>query len=71
MHVTASVGVCIYPDFATDAKHLLKRADAAMYAAKDNGRNQHQIFSEDMLKETRGSAVDGTCAATCAGEWRA
>jgi diguanylate cyclase (GGDEF)-like protein/PAS domain S-box-containing protein len=52
VHVTASVGVCIYPDFATDAKHLLKRADAAMYAAKENGRNQHQIFSESMLKET-------------------
>ena len=52
MQVTASVGVCIYPDFAADAKHLLKRADSAMYAAKENGRNQHQIFSEDMLKET-------------------
>jgi diguanylate cyclase (GGDEF)-like protein/PAS domain S-box-containing protein len=52
VNVTASVGVCIYPDFAADAKHLLKRADSAMYAAKDNGRNQHQIFSEDMLKET-------------------
>jgi diguanylate cyclase (GGDEF)-like protein len=52
VHVTASVGVCVYPDFASDAKHLLKRADAAMYAAKENGRNQHQIFSESMLKET-------------------
>lgn len=52
VHVTSSVGVCIYPDFAADAKHLLKRADAAMYAAKENGRNQFQIFSEDMLKET-------------------
>jgi diguanylate cyclase (GGDEF)-like protein/PAS domain S-box-containing protein len=52
VNVTASVGVCIYPDFAADAKHLLKRADAAMYAAKENGRNQYQIFSEDMLKET-------------------
>jgi diguanylate cyclase (GGDEF)-like protein/PAS domain S-box-containing protein len=52
VNVTASVGVCIYPDFAADAKHLLKRADSAMYAAKENGRNQHQIFSEDMLKET-------------------
>ena len=50
--VTTSVGVCIYPDFASDVKHLFKRADAAMYAAKENGRNQHQIFSEDMLKET-------------------
>jgi diguanylate cyclase (GGDEF)-like protein/PAS domain S-box-containing protein len=52
VNVTASVGVCIYPDFASDAKHLLKRADSAMYAAKESGRNQHQIFSEDMLKET-------------------
>jgi diguanylate cyclase (GGDEF)-like protein/PAS domain S-box-containing protein len=53
VHVSASVGVCVYPDFATDARHLLKRADAALYAAKENGRNQHQIFSEDMLKETK------------------
>ena len=52
MQVTASVGVCIYPDFAMDAKHLLKRADSAMYVAKENGRNQHQIFSIDMLKES-------------------
>jgi diguanylate cyclase (GGDEF)-like protein/PAS domain S-box-containing protein len=52
VQLTASVGVCIYPDFATDAKHLLKRADSAMYAAKENGRNQHQIFSESMLQET-------------------
>jgi diguanylate cyclase (GGDEF)-like protein len=50
--VTASVGVCIYPDFAADVKHLFKRADAAMYTAKENGRNQYQIFTEDMLKET-------------------
>ncbi|HEU4636454.1 MAG TPA: EAL domain-containing protein [Edaphobacter sp.] len=50
--VTISIGVCIFPDFAKDAKHLLRRADSAMYAAKENGRNQYQIFSEDMLKET-------------------
>jgi diguanylate cyclase (GGDEF)-like protein/PAS domain S-box-containing protein len=52
LSVTASVGVCIYPDFATDAESLLERADAAMYVAKEGGRNQHQIFSADMLKET-------------------
>jgi diguanylate cyclase (GGDEF)-like protein/PAS domain S-box-containing protein len=52
VNVTTSVGVCIYPDFAADAKHLLKRADSAMYVAKESGRNQYQIFSEDMLKET-------------------
>ena len=54
VHVTASVGACVYPDFAPDAKHLLKRADAAMYAAKEDGRNQCRIFSEGMLKETAG-----------------
>ena len=53
VHVSASVGVCVYPDFATDARHLLKRADVALYTAKENGRNQHQLFSEDMLKETK------------------
>jgi diguanylate cyclase (GGDEF)-like protein/PAS domain S-box-containing protein len=52
VRVTGSVGVGIFPDVATDAKHLLKRADSAMYAAKENGRNQHQIFSEGMLKES-------------------
>lgn len=52
VNVTMSMGVCIYPDFASDAKHLLKRADSAMYVAKESGRNQYQIFSEDMLKET-------------------
>ncbi|HEY2039389.1 MAG TPA: EAL domain-containing protein [Edaphobacter sp.] len=52
VNVTTSVGVCIYPDFAPDAKHLLKRADSAMYVAKESGRNQYQIFTEDMLKET-------------------
>jgi diguanylate cyclase (GGDEF)-like protein/PAS domain S-box-containing protein len=52
VRVTGSVGVCIFPDVATDAKQLLKRADSAMYAAKENGRNQHQVFSEGMLKES-------------------
>jgi diguanylate cyclase (GGDEF)-like protein/PAS domain S-box-containing protein len=52
VHVTASVGACVYPDYAADAKHLLKRADVAMYAAKEGGRNQYQMFAEDMLKET-------------------
>ncbi len=51
LHVSASVGVCVYPDFAGDARSLLKWADAAMYAAKEGGRNQFQVFSQDMLKD--------------------
>jgi diguanylate cyclase (GGDEF)-like protein/PAS domain S-box-containing protein len=53
VNLTASVGVCVYPDFAEDVDSLLERADAATYAAKGNGRNQYQVFSEAMLKESQ------------------
>jgi diguanylate cyclase (GGDEF)-like protein len=53
VNLTASVGVCVYPDFAEDVDSLLERADAATYAAKGNGRNQFQVFSEAMLKESQ------------------
>jgi diguanylate cyclase (GGDEF)-like protein/PAS domain S-box-containing protein len=53
VNMTASVGVCVYPDFAEDVDSLLERADAATYAAKGNGRNQFQVFSEAMLKESQ------------------
>jgi len=53
VNLTASVGVCVYPDFAEDVDSLLERADAATYAAKENGRNQFQVFSEAMLKESQ------------------
>jgi diguanylate cyclase (GGDEF)-like protein/PAS domain S-box-containing protein len=53
VNMTASVGVCVYPDFAEDVDSLLERADAATYAAKGNGRNQFLVFSEAMLKESQ------------------
>jgi diguanylate cyclase (GGDEF)-like protein/PAS domain S-box-containing protein len=53
VNLTASVGVCVYPDFAEDVDSLLERADAATYAAKGNGRNQFQVFSEAMLRESQ------------------
>jgi len=53
VNLTASVGVCVYPDFAEDVDSLLERADAATYAAKGNGRNQFQVFSGEMLKESQ------------------
>jgi len=53
VNLTASVGVCVYPDFAEDVDSLLERADAATYAAKENGRNQFQLFTEAMLKESQ------------------
>jgi diguanylate cyclase (GGDEF)-like protein/PAS domain S-box-containing protein len=49
LSVTASVGVCVYPDWGADPVSLLRNADAAMYAAKDSGRNSYQVFSNTML----------------------
>jgi diguanylate cyclase (GGDEF)-like protein/PAS domain S-box-containing protein len=43
-----SIGVSLYPDDARDAETLLKHADAAMYHAKENGRNNVQFFKQEM-----------------------
>ena len=46
--VTASTGVSVYPFDGTDAETLLKHADAAMYAAKALGRNNHAPYRPAM-----------------------
>jgi diguanylate cyclase (GGDEF)-like protein/PAS domain S-box-containing protein len=38
--VTCSIGIALYPQDATDAATLLKNGDAAMYRAKNSGKNQ-------------------------------
>jgi diguanylate cyclase (GGDEF)-like protein len=48
LHVSASIGLSIYPDDGSDAETLLRNADTAMYHAKKNGRNNFQLFSPDM-----------------------
>jgi diguanylate cyclase len=47
IHVSASVGVALFPDDG-DERRVLVCADAAMYAAKHAGRNTWRLFSEDM-----------------------
>jgi diguanylate cyclase len=48
LHVTCSIGVAYYPTDASSADSLLARADAAMYCAKQRGRNNVQCFAEGM-----------------------
>jgi len=43
-----SIGVAIYPDDGNDFDTLLKKADTAMYHAKEAGRNSHRFFTEQM-----------------------
>ncbi|MDH4285217.1 MAG: diguanylate cyclase, partial [Gallionellaceae bacterium] len=40
MYISASIGITLYPNDATTVENLLKNADQAMYAAKNQGRNQ-------------------------------
>lgn len=45
---SASIGVTIFPDDATDVDTLLKNADVAMYRAKEKGGNTFQFYTHDM-----------------------
>ena len=51
VHVTASIGISVYPNNADDAESLVKYADTAMYKAKKEGKNQYlfyqNLFSKD------------------------
>src|SRR3954454_16159653 len=46
--VTCSAGISLYPQDAPDVETLLKNADAAMYRAKEQGRNNFQFFTTEM-----------------------
>ncbi len=48
VHISVSIGITLYPEDATTLDELLKNADQAMYAAKDQGRNCYHYFTPAM-----------------------
>lgn len=48
VHVTASMGISVYPDDGEDVETLIKHADIAMYQAKDHGRSNFEFFNPEM-----------------------
>lgn len=48
IYVTTSIGVAMYPKDGNDFDKLLKNADSAMYIAKSRGKNQYQLFNENI-----------------------
>jgi diguanylate cyclase (GGDEF)-like protein len=48
LHVSASIGICMFPADGRDAETLVKNADAALYRAKDQGRNNYQLYTAGM-----------------------
>lgn len=51
--ITCSIGVALYPTDGEDPKTLLRHADAAMYRAKEQGRNQYHFYTAAMGAKTR------------------
>ena len=47
LRLTCSLGVAVYPDHATTAEDLVAHADAAMYQAKEAGKNTWRMYRED------------------------
>ncbi|MEG2806155.1 EAL domain-containing protein [Stenotrophomonas sp.] len=48
LQVTASIGIALCPDHAASERQLMAFADAAMYQAKEAGRNAYAVFAEWM-----------------------
>src|SRR5690606_17491815 len=48
LQVTPSIGIALIPDHGSTPEDLLKRADIALYRAKDSGRNALQMFRSTM-----------------------
>ena len=51
IYSSTSIGVSVFPDDGEDFEVLLKNADAAMYIAKSNGKNQWQMFNNNISRE--------------------
>ena len=50
---SGSIGICLYPEDGRDFELLLQKADAAMYAAKEAGRNGYRFFDEEMNRHAQ------------------
>jgi len=48
LHVTASVGVSVYPNDGADADTVIRNADTAMYYAKEKGGNTYRFYRPNM-----------------------
>ncbi|NJM21869.1 MAG: EAL domain-containing protein [Richelia sp. RM2_1_2] len=45
LHISASIGIAVYPNHGKDGETLIKNADAALNRAKLDGRNHYQIYN--------------------------
>jgi diguanylate cyclase (GGDEF)-like protein/PAS domain S-box-containing protein len=48
LHISTSIGISVFPEDGINGDMLLKTADAALYSAKDKGRNGYQFYTKNM-----------------------
>lgn len=53
LHISASIGISLYPTDGNDADALMRAADTAMYYAKERGRNNYQFFTQRLNDAAR------------------
>jgi diguanylate cyclase (GGDEF)-like protein/PAS domain S-box-containing protein len=50
-NITASIGICLFPEDGQDVNTLIKNADMAMYRSKEQGRNCYSLFNPSMKED--------------------
>lgn len=48
IYASVSIGISLVPEDGSDARHLMKNADSALFRAKEQGRNNYEFFSREM-----------------------
>jgi len=59
LHLSASIGITIYPEDAEDAQTLISRADAAMYRSKRRGAGGFEFYAQKLSMTRRSHAALG------------
>ncbi|PPC93320.1 MAG: GGDEF domain-containing protein [Methylotenera sp.] len=57
VYISGSMGITLFPDDAISIEELLQNADQAMYAAKNQGRNQYSYFTSAMQSYAKERAI--------------
>ncbi|MEL6962711.1 MAG: EAL domain-containing protein [Pseudomonadota bacterium] len=71
LHNSVTIGIAVYPDHGCDPEQLLRRADLALYHAKECGRNAISFFSRDLdvRVQERDSLINQLIRAEAEGEF--